>query len=354
MSMPNPLRGVEFSWYWLDESRDTPENTHDVVLGRMREDPNFRRGLLTTTTNGQDWAYRRFVLGAKQGQRMYGSMHVPTILSVKKGIISKAFYETLRASYSELLAQQELDAKHVNIRGGKAYYAFGEHNRKRISPWGQIHPDPVRPLIVGCDFNYAPAPCIWMVGQLGPDVYHPDGHLWSDHLHWFGEIAASEVSTPQMTRMLLGRYPGFFYRIFGDASGNRGTTSNAGENDYAQIKQEMFAHGAQCMIDADQANPHIKDRIENMNRLAKNALGEVRMTYNPNTCPNFDADVRVVGWKPTVQLGRAKLDNCGDLNRTHATDGGGYATWKVLPLKKMAFLGSSMPSPIVTSIQNAI
>src|SRR5690606_23495434 len=52
----NPLRGIEFSWYWLDETRDTPEITHDVVLSRMRETPDFMKGLITTTTNGEDWS----------------------------------------------------------------------------------------------------------------------------------------------------------------------------------------------------------------------------------------------------------------------------------------------------------
>lgn len=346
MSKPNPLRGTEFSWYWLDETRDTPMSTHDVVISRMRESLTFRRGLITSTPNGEDWAYQRFVKGIRKGQKLYGALHIPTIAAVKSGIISQDYYDTMRASYSELFAMQELDALHVNVRAGRAYYSFSDLNRKHVAPWGDWRPDPSRPLIVGCDFNYAPAPCVWMIGQLGPAEF-------SDRIHWFGEIAMSEVSTPNMTLALVGRYPGFFYRIFGDSSGARGTTSNAGRNDYMQIGQTLEDAGAAFTIDAEQSNPHIKDRVENMNRLARNALGEVKMTYNPDTCPLFDSDVKMVGWKPTQQMGRAKLDDGGNKQLTHASDGGGYAAWKVLPLGKRGAIGFSVQSANLSEVRSA-
>lgn len=337
MARSNPLRGIEFTWYWLDETRDTPQDTHDVVLSRLREQPGARRGLITSTTNAEDWAYQRFVLNARPGQHMYGSLHVPTSESVKYNIVSPEYYNTLRATYTELMAMQELDALHVNVLGGRAYYSTSQANRSMRAPWGDLRPNPDRPLIVGCDFNYTPSPCVWVVGQLGPDQ-------WSEHIHWFGEISQVEASTPQMTRMLVGRYPNFTYRIYGDSSGTRGTTSNAGRNDYLQIGQTLQELGQVFTISSDQANPHVKDRIENVNRLAKNAMGEVRMTLNPATCPLLDSDFKLVGWKKMVAQGRAKLDDGGNKNLTHASDAAGYAMWKVLPLRKRGAVGISVES----------
>jgi len=339
MSAPNPLRGTEFSWYWLDETRDTPENTHDVIMSRMRESMHFRRGLITSTTNGEDWCYKRFVQ-CRHGQSLYGSMHVPTIESVRRGIISMDYYQTLRETYSELMAMQELDALHVNVRGGRAYYSFGPWNEKAVAPWGARYPVKTHPLIVGCDFNYAPAPCVWMIGQVGGAE--------GKQIHWFGEISASETSTEAMTMMLVDRYPGFHYRIFGDSSGNRGTTSNAGRHDYAQMAEVLYAARAQFTIDADQANPRVKYRVENMNRLAKNAVGETHMTYDPIACPHFHSDVKIVGWKPLPFARTERLDNMGDLNRTHASDGAGYAAFKLFPPAYHTFLPGSIPSPLVT------
>ena len=337
LSKPNPVRGIEFGWYWIDESRDTPLETHDVVLSRMRESRTFRRGLVTSTTNGEDWAHKRFVKDCRKGQRLWGAMHIPTTASVEAGIVSKEYLDMLLSTYSPMMALQEIYAQHVNVRGGRAYYAFGNENRTPISPWGDTVPDRSRPLIVGCDFNFSPAPCVWVIGQQGTGE-------WAEHIHWYGEIAKVEASTPQMAIELIHQYPNFMYRIFGDSSGLRGTTSNAGQHDYHQIANTLTDANCLFTIDAEQVNPQVKDRIENMNRLAKNAVGEIRMTYNPYTCPLFDSDVKNVGWKPTVLMGRAKLDDGGDKTRTHATDGAGYAMWKLFPPGTRATMIEAVPS----------
>lgn len=342
LSDENPLRGVEFSWYWLDETRDTPRDTHDVVLSRMREHA-FMKGLITTTTNGEDWCYERFVRG-NDGDRIYGSMHIPTIRAVESGNITDKFYQVLRKSYSPLMALQELDAQHVNVSGGLAYYSAGSHNKRLYAPWGATSPDRSLPLVVGCDFNYSPAPCVWMVGQLGPGP-------WANHIHWFGEIAFTQVSTPEMTRSLLTRYPGFFYRIFGDSSGGKGTTSNAGKTDYDQIAATLSDAMALYSIDSDQSNPHVKDRVENMCGKLKNSLGEVTMTYNPTTCPLFDGDMRMVGWKVVGLTGKGRLDNAGDVQRTHASDGAGYAVWKLFPPQTRGRMIESLPSQVRAELE---
>lgn len=355
MSDGNPLRGVEFSWYWLDETRDTPEDTHNTVIARMRES-DFRKGLITTTTNGEDWSYQRFVRG-NDGSNLYGSMHVPTKLSLEAGIITNEYFRTMQKSYSILVAAQELDAEHVNVAGGRAYYAAGNLNKSMVAPWGDSVPSRDRPLIIGCDFNYQPAPCVWMVGQLGPPLWGPTGQFWGECIHWFGEIANSAISTPEQTVNLISRFPGFFYEVFGDASGAQGTTSNAGETDYHQIGNTLSEHGCtysiNYFVEEDKANPRVKNRVENMNSLFKNALGEIRQTYNPATCPLFDGDLRVVGWKPKVE-GRGKLDNAGDVMRTHASDGAGYAVWKKFPPGRRTSILENIQSPLIAEVASVL
>lgn len=333
------LRGYEIAWYWLDETRDTTEYAHNVLLGRMRQQL-YRKGLITSTTNGEDWCYQRFAK-ARLGQHMYGSLHVPTREAVRYGILNPGYYNLLLSTYSPLLAEQELEAKHVNVSGGRAYYAAHSRNRCGVSPWGTSAPDNDRPLIVGCDFNFSPAPCVWVVGQRGPNEY--------DHcIHWFREISATEVSTPQMGRMLAMQFPNFFYMIYGDASGNRGTTSNAGMTDYNQLGQTLADMGALYTIDVEPSNPLVKDRVENVNGLLMNALGDVRMTYDPQGCPLLDGDFKQVGWKRRsgANLGLGKLDDGGDFQRTHASDAVGYPCYKLFPPGRVFELVESIKSSI--------
>lgn len=352
LSEPDAFRGIELTWYWIDEIRDTTSYAHDVLIARCRETPGRIKGLCTTTTNGESWDYKRFVLG-NDGSMRYGSMHVKSVEAVKAGFIGADYLDTMAATYSPLMAQQELEAMHVNVSGGRAYYAASGANRQHVAPWGDSEPNRDRPLIIGCDFNFAPAPCVWMVGQVGPNIYGPDGKPWWERIHWFGEISGREVSTPEMTLKLMGQYPDFFYRVYGDVSGGVGTTSNAGVTDYDQINTTMASAGAVFSIDRFQtdaeeskANPRVRTRVENMNRMLCNALGEVRMTYDPTRCPLFDGDMKMVGWKETVNAGRGKLDDGGDKDRTHASDGAGYATMKLFPPTRVGFSGHSMPSTI--------
>jgi hypothetical protein len=324
------LRGIEFTWYWIDETRDTPQNTHDVILSRMRES-SWQKGLVTTTPVGEDWSHERFAKkGNKKGDK-FGSMHVKTYEAVRYGIITESFYQTMRGAYSPMMAAQELDAEHVNVNSGRAYYTAKERNQRRTAPWGAEYPDPDLPIIVGMDFNYAPAPMGWCVGQLSPD---------GDAIHWFEELSEVEISSREMARRLGSRYPDSFLRIFGDASGGRGTTSNEGKSDYDQIADELSKMGVMFSMDYDQMNPRVKDRVEAVCALLENGLGEVRMTYNPDRCPLLDGDLRLVGWKPT-----GKLSDNGDHQRTHASDGAGYAVYKLFPMTIFAERTLSNSSP---------
>jgi hypothetical protein len=196
-----------------------------------------------------------------------------------------------------------------------------------------------------------------MVGQLGPEAKSPYGTLWSEHIHWFGEVSGTQMSTPEMTMKLIGQFPGFFYQVFGDASGNKGTTSNAGEADYAQMGQTFQEYNCSYSISADELqNPRVKDRVESMNAMFKNALGVIRQTYNPNTCIYFAKDTKSVGWRRTLSMrgSTQKLDDKGDHNLTHATDGAGYAVRKLFPLGRSAYATIlSMPSAITSGLRKA-
>ncbi len=324
LSEGDPLRGLEFSWYWLDETRDTPEDTHNTVLARMRES-EFTAGLITTTPNGKDWSYHRFVEGCDDSG-VYGSLHVPTKESLKIGLITEAYYKTLLRSYSTLLARQELDAEHLNVTEGRAYYAAGDWNRTEVAPWGDAQPDRDRALIVGMAFNFNPAPMSWTFMQEGPADTE-----FSEHVHIFKELARVNMGTKEMTQLMASMFPGFHLRIYGDASGKNQTTSNAGDTDYIQVQEALNEAGVSYTLDIDPGNPRVRDRVENVNRLCRNAIGETLLTYNPLECPTLDKDLDNVQWKPS-----GKIDAGKDGLLTHASDSAGYPLFKIRPFGQSA------------------
>lgn len=313
----NPLRGLQFSWYWCDETRDTPENTHDIILSRCRESKDWIRGLVTTTTAGENWVWRRFVKNADG--KLYGHTKARTEESMRYGIVTKDYYDTMRAAYSVRMAAQELDCDFVEVAEGRCYYSAEGSNHR----WGYV-PDQALPLVVCMDFNYSPAPCVWEIGQL-MDFEGREG------VHWFDELAFTEVSTREMANRLAHRWGTFNLVICGDASGVRGTTSNAGESDFAQIEDELTEQGVSFEINVDNSNPRIKDRIENVNRLLRNAKGEISMTYDPDACPLLADDMKKVVWKN----GKPS----GSVTQTHGSDAIGYGCMKLLPNPVLSKLG---------------
>jgi hypothetical protein len=164
-------------------------------------------------------------------------------------------------------------------------------------------------------------------------------------IHWFKEVSGNRMSTVSMTLKLIGLFPGFHYRVFGDRSGARATTSNAGKPDYDQMAMTFREHACSFTIDQDQGNnPLVRNRVENMNRMFKNGLGEMNQTYDPEGCPYLHGDLKIVGWKQNVNKGQGKLDSCGDMNRTHASDAAGYAVWKLFPPGSRGSIIKGVPS----------
>jgi hypothetical protein len=104
-----------------------------------------------------------------------------------------------------------------------------------------------------------------------------------------------------------------------------------------QLTNQLDELGCLYSLSVDQANPLVKNRVESMNAMFMNSLGQVRQTYNPIHCPHFHGDCNTVGWKQVVTLGgRGRLDDGGNNKRTHATDGGGYAVYKKFPVGRRA------------------
>jgi phage terminase large subunit-like protein len=307
MSDSNALRGLNISWAWLDETRDTPQETHDVVLSRMRETKGFQKTLVTTTTAGEDWCWKRFY---RDGDGVnFGYARAKTIQMVEAGILSQEFYDNMRRAYSPQMAAQELDAEFVSVLSGRAYYTADTDN------YDENYEPSEYELFVGMDFNYSPAPCVWVVGQIDSQGV----------AHVFDEISGLEMPTTELARRLAKKYGDYHLRIFGDASGNRGTTSNAGSTDYNQIAEVLSDAGVSFSIDVDQANPLVKDRVENVCRLLKDGAGDIVLKYDSNSCPYLHDDLRKVVWK------NGKVSGDGDVNLTHASDALGYALYKLMP-----------------------
>src|SRR6266498_4634690 len=60
LDRPNWMRGVELSWFFIDEGRHVTRNAWNILWGRLRQKGYEHAGWVCSTPNGYDWMYDLF------------------------------------------------------------------------------------------------------------------------------------------------------------------------------------------------------------------------------------------------------------------------------------------------------
>lgn len=156
---------------------------------------------------------------------------------------------------------QEYEASFESYQG-VIYYCF---NRLQNASNETVQPNDV--LHIGMDFN---------VTKMAAVVYVRRG----DELHAVEEFV-NLFDTPAMIEAIQEAYPNKEIGIYPDASGENRKSSNASETDIALLRKAKFK------VYVNTSNPAVKDRINSMNSLLCNTLGERRLFINLMNCPHF-------------------------------------------------------------------
>lgn len=133
---PDRLRGPNLHWAWIDEGALCPDQTWEIVIGRLRAEGGAGPCWITTTPKGRNWVYDR------QGQL--------TVFRAATGdnpYLDQAFIDSLQGAYSGLFARQELFGEFVAFEG-LVYDEFdrGTHIKENLKPF--------RRYLVGVDEGY--------------------------------------------------------------------------------------------------------------------------------------------------------------------------------------------------------
>jgi hypothetical protein len=137
------------------------------------------------------------------------------------------------------------------------------------------------------------------------------------------EISLKLGTTQEACEEFLNRYAlnANNLRIFGDATGHRRQTT--GCSDYDTLKRALVRGGARKFTDSvPAANPGVLNRINKVNGVLTNAIGEVRLEIDPR-CKELIRDLEEVSFKPDTGV----LDKEKDPLRTHMSDALGYMIW---------------------------
>lgn len=309
---PERLRGTNLAWFGIDELSYTREEGWLRLEARLR-DPKAQRlsGFGVWTPQGHDWLYKRFIHEPVRGYECVRAKPFENRYLLDR---TPDYYERLESSYDPRFYRQEALGEYLNSRADRVYHCFNPALHVVRHSY-----DSRKPLLWALDFNVAPMSSVLLQLQ--------DGRMAV-----VDEIVLERATTEEACMEFENRYKGHMapLEIFGDASGRNMHTT--GTNDYTMLQSYLYRAGFRNVkLRVPSKNPPVLNRVQKVNALLTNALGEVQLEVDPR-CKELIKDFEEVMFKPESGV----VDKVRDPRRTHASDALGYVLWELFSEKPSA------------------
>lgn len=155
LDQPNWMRGLELSWFGIDEGRHIDGEAWDVMYGRLRQKGYKHRGFVCSTPNGYDWMWTKFHPDSQKrvaDAQWYGA---PTFDN--KGNLPDEYIDSLLATYQGRFLRQEVYGEFVGVVDGAVFFEWDMRKHVR-----KVEYNPDLPLYSFWDFG---------MGDLGVVVF---------------------------------------------------------------------------------------------------------------------------------------------------------------------------------------
>ncbi len=306
------LRGPNLGWVYIDEAALVKESAYDVLLGRLREPP--AKLWMTTTPRGYDWIYRLWV-------KEHGTD--PDYFLVRAStrdnpFLPDGYVESLQAKYGGGFAMQEIEGEFCEW--GKApVYEFRRERNTQAGLFEKYQRD--KPLILTCDFNFQIKP--WAVAQV------IDGKPCI-----LKEVVVRQGTIKDCVEQFRDYFPAQSaeLEIHGDSSG-RARSAQTARSDYQLVVEAFKGYSAPIRLCVAAANPHVRDRINNHNRILRGEDNVGPLKLDPDHCQHLIEDHLNTEWHPNGRdILKVSDPNDPASEWTHGTDAIGYWLWRRYPM----------------------
>ena len=289
---PDSLRGPGLDYLSLDEFAYIDPRAWYEVMSPMVADREGR-ATFSTTPAGLNWAYDIFLEELEDPE--WKSF---TVTTLNAGVVSAKEIAKQRRRMSPRVFKQEFEASFEAV-GNRVYAEFD----KDLHISDDIVDHPSQDLLVGMDFNVNPMSLV-----LGTQV--------GDQLHIFEALEIDTSNTTEVAQYLRERWPNRAITVCPDPSGKARKTSASGKTDFSILRSFNMD------VDAPNAAPMIRDRINAVNGLLLNADNEARLFMAPQVAKTLGRSFNGLTYKEDTNIPNPK----GGL--VHITDAIGYLVWQ--------------------------
>ena len=248
------LRGGGYDFVVFYETSDIDsEIYYEVVRPALSAQKPPGSVLFCGTPKGFNWFKGLYDLGRGHDPD-WASFQFTTL---QGGQVPESEIAAAKRDLDERTFLQEYESQFMTYSGIVAYN-FSDDN---IVSW---KPHPAKNILIGLDFNVHPMSAVVMVQSEDKKTVHA-----------IDEIVIYGSNTNEMCEEIKNRYTGNNIIVFPDPAGVQRKTSANGRTDISILQN----HGFRVLHRP--RHPAVKDRINAMNSMLKNAEGERRFFVNP-------------------------------------------------------------------------
>ena len=146
LDQPNWMRGLELSWFGIDEGRHIDGEAWNVLYGRLRQKGYLHRGFVCSTPNGFDWMWSKFHPDSKRRVKDAEWYGAPTFDNTAN--LPSEYIDSLLATYEGRFLRQEVYGEFVGVVDGAVFFEWDM--RKHVKP---VTYNPDLPLYSFWDFG---------------------------------------------------------------------------------------------------------------------------------------------------------------------------------------------------------
>jgi hypothetical protein len=302
------MNGMSLAWGGMDEAdlcrnAEIGYNAFTELGNRLSEADNALQ-FAVSTPEGFAFMYKRFVEEASDFTKIW---HVKM---TDNFLLPKNYIQSRLANIPASKQSAYINGEFANIFTSLVY---SDYDRVLNDTPITIADNPRgSPLYIGMDFNIEHCAAIT--------------HIIKDNLPYAVDELVNIRDVPTMCAAIRQRYPGKEVIVYPDASGkNRMATGM--DTSHAILQQNGFK------LKVNPSNPGVGDRVNSMNAMFNNGLGQRRYKVNSKLCPMYVKSLERQSWvKPKGGVDNSLApDKSGNID--HVLDSGGYFIHYTYPVQ---------------------
>jgi hypothetical protein len=293
------LRGVGLDFVVVDEFQDVPRQAWTEVIRPTLSDKQGKALFCGTPKGVGSWSHKLYTQAIHEPD--WNAWQFTTI---QGGNVPQTEIDAAKRDLDDKTFAQEYLAT-FNTYSGVVYYNFDY--KGTVKP---IENKEVGVIHIGQDFNLSPmSSVIAQVTRQG--------------IHIFDEINLLGSNTEEVVEELKERYPHSKVVMYPDPASRQRKTSAGGKTDFSILANAGFE------MKARRNHTPIRDRVNSVNALLKNAAGERKLFVDPKCKHTLDSLQRL-----TYKEGTSQIDKDSGLD--HFADALGYLVDYLFPIKRQS------------------